>query len=42
MFESEWWYLMFISVFAFTNGYLGNIAFMFTPKVVKEENRSGC
>jgi len=39
VFESEWWYLFFLVVFAFTNGYLGNIAFMFTPKVVSPDNQ---
>ena len=28
-----------MAVFAFTNGYFGNIAFMFTPKVVRPENQ---
>jgi len=39
IFESEWWYLAFLVTFAFSNGYLGNIAFMFTPKVVAPENQ---
>ena len=39
VFKSEWWYLLFFSLFAFSNGYLGNIAFMFTPKVVASENQ---
>ena len=39
IFESEWWYISFIVLFAFTNGYLGNIAFMFTPKVVSPGNQ---
>ena len=37
VFKSEWWYIGFMLIFSISNGYVGNIAFMFTPKVVSAE-----
>ena len=37
VFKSEWWYIGFMVLFSISNGYVGNIGFMFTPKVVSAE-----
>ena len=34
VFDSDAWYLTFIVLLAVSNGYVGNIATMFAPKVV--------
>ena len=38
VFYSDWLYLIFMIVFGFSNGYIGNLACMFGPKVVKVQN----
>ena len=37
VFYSDWIYIVLIVVFGLSNGYIGNIATMFGPKVVKVE-----
>ena len=37
VFSSEWWYIVFMALFSISNGYIGNIGFMFAPKVVASE-----
>lgn len=34
LFASDAWYIAFIILFAFSNGYVGNIALMWCPRVV--------
>ena len=37
VFSSEWWYIAFMTIFSISNGYVGNLGFMFAPKVVLPE-----
>ena len=38
VFYSDWLYIIFMIIFGLSNGYIGNIACMFGPKVVKVQN----
>ena len=41
IFYSDAWYITFVIILAFSNGYIGNIAMMFGPKSVKKAEHQG-
>eukprot|EP00121_Abeoforma_whisleri_P008261 Awhi_evm1s7578 len=39
VFSSMWWPIVFMAIFAFTNGYFGSLCFMYAPALVQNEDQ---